>query len=355
MFSRISVIILLVVTAAALPVFGDGNREQDAWEKFALGLELIIDRQTDEAMGIMESIITDFPETGAAVKAKEYLDNYSGKLDRSGIVPFYLGNMITATWAAYSIPMILDLEDGVILGTTGILGVGAGIYSSWLMTRNRDMSLGQDLWIEFAEAASVANFQYAYNIFGKYIDDFELRGKINIGGQAVTSLVSRGLSYKYTEETTPSTGKIFTVINTYAWSQYYLWIMLSEIINSDNDNLNNALGIVIPDLAALGSYYLWDKGGWSLQRTGIVSVSGIGGLLTGIFVNMIIDEAGVNPSNAVSSSIILGSSLAGKIIGAFATGNMEPDSKAEKSLFENLSFVPIVNRAGNGFMINLSY
>jgi len=99
-------------------------------------------------------------------------------------------------------------------------------------------------------------------------------------------LASRGLTYSYVKDKYPSTGKVFTVINTYAWSQYYLWLTLSETFNSQNDNLNYSLGILIPDIAAAGSYYLWDKAGWSMQRTGIISVSGIGGLLTGIMINL---------------------------------------------------------------------
>lgn len=343
---------LLIVT---LHIFGNETNEKDSWAKFSLGLELLINEKTEEAMIVMEEIISDYPSTDAAEKAEEYIEIYTNRLDRSGIISFYLGNMVTTTWAAFSIPLILDVEDGILLGTAGIIGVGTGIYTSWLMSRNIDMSLGRDLWIEFIESASVINFQYAYSIFGKNITNLTIREKINIGGQTVTSLVSRGLTYKYITDYKPSAGRIFTVINTYAWSQYYLWIALTEIFNSDNDNLNYGLGILVPDLAAIGSYYLWNKAGWSVQRTGIISVSGLGGLLTGIFANMIIAEVGSSsPSGTLTSSIILASSLAGKIIGACATSKMQPDIKAKKSLFANINFAPLISQNGTGFMINLS-
>ncbi len=349
-------LIFILITISAPSVFGLDSKENDSWEKLTLSLELLVENKSEEAILIMNSIIIDYPETAAANKAKEYIEKITLKLDRSGIISFYLGNMITSTWAAYSIPMILDIENGIILGTTGIIGVGAGVYTSWLMSRNIDMSLGRDLWIEFIESASVTNFQYAYSIFGDNITDSSIREKINIGGQAVTSLVSRALTYNYITDKDPSAGRAFTVINAYAWSQYYLWISLSEIFNSTNENINYGLGILIPDLTALGSYYLWEKAGWSVQRTGIISVSGLGGLLTGIFANMIIAEAGnFNPSSTMTSSIILGSSLAGKIIGIYATTNMEPDSKADKSLFTNINFAPLVSQNGTGFMINLDF
>ncbi|MDA3940560.1 MAG: hypothetical protein PF693_14840 [Spirochaetia bacterium] len=250
--------------------------------------------------------------------------------------------------------MILEIENGIVLGTTGIIGVGSGIYFSWLMSSNIDMSLGRDLWIEFIEAASVTNFQLAYSIFGDYIDDPDLQWKINIGGQTLISLASRRFTYKYITDKDPSEGRVFSVINSYAWSQFYLSITMYEIFNSKNENLNNSLGILVPNLAALGTYYLWEKGGWSFQRTGIVSVSGLGGMLTGIFTNMIIAELGnFNPSNTLTSSIILGASLTGKIIGAYVTSNMEPDAKADESLFANLSFTPLINQNGTGFMMSL--
>lgn len=353
--TKIPAIILLLVLTVTFPCYGDDTIEKESWARFSLGLELLLDEKTEDAMIIMEGIILDYPSTYAAKKAEEYVEDYTGRFDRSGIISFYLGNMLTTTWAAYSIPMILDIENGILLGTTGIIGVGTGIYTSWLMSRNIDMSLGRDLWIEFIEATAVSNFQYAYSIFGKNIPDSNVREKINIGGQAVTSLASRGLTYKYITDKDPSAGRVFTVINTYAWSQYYLWVSLSEIFNSTNDNLNYSLGILVPDLAALGSYYLWNRTGWSVQRTGIISVSGLGGLLTGIFLTMIIAEAGdFSPSSAMNSSIILGSSLAGKIIGGYATSRMEPDSKADKSLFSNINFAPLVSQHGTGFMINVS-
>jgi len=84
-------------------------------------------------------------------------------------------------------------------------------------------------------------------------------------------------------------------------------------------------------------------------------VSGIGGLLIGIFANMIIAEAGnFSPPSAMTSSIILGSSLAGKVIGSYATSKMEPDSKADKSMFESIGFAPLVSPYGTGFMITLN-
>lgn len=349
-------LIPFILVIIAFPVSGDQTTEKGAWQQFSRGLELIIDNKTDQALEILEKVSTDFPGTDAAEKAAEYITRYSLRLDRSGIVTFYLGNIATTTWAASSIPLLFESDDALFLGAAGLIGVASGIYTSWLMSSDIDMSLGKDLWIEFIEAAAMANFQYSFALWGDMVPDPAVRVKMDIGGQALTSLASRGLTYLSVLDKDPPAGRIFTVINSYAWSQYYLWVSLTEIFSSENENFNNALALVIPDLAAWGSYYLWEKGGWSFQRTGIVSVSGIAGMLTGIFTDMIISEiGGFDPPSAVNSSIILGFSLAGKVVGAFATERMEPDRKADESIFANLSFSPFAGPHGTGIMVSMQY
>lgn len=334
----------------------DAPAEARAWEKYALGLELLVEDEPEEGRQVLHELVLNYPDTAAAAKAREYLAEHPPRPDRSGIVTFYLGNMLTTTWAASSVPLLLEEDSDLLMGTAGLIGVGSGIYTSWLMTRGRDMSLGQDLWIEFIEAVSVANFQYAWNAFGDVVDDEKIREKINIGGQTFTALTSRGLTYWKVLDENPSRGRIFTMINTYAWAQLYYWISMVEIIGSENETLNNSLAVVVPDLAAVGSYFLWEKVDWSLQRAGIISVSGLGGMLTGIFSTMVISEAfNFEPGQEVSNSIILGCSLAGQVLGALVTSGMEPDSAAAKEPDTLISFAPAVRPEGTGFAINISF
>ena len=336
------------------PVFADEVTEALAWEKYALSLELLLQDKTDEGRQLLQELVSAYPDTEAAAKAREYLVNHPARPERSGIVTFYLGNLLTTTWAVSSLPLILEKDSDLVMGTAGLIGVGTGIYTSWLMTRGRDMDLGQDLWIEFIESAAVTNFQYAYNAFGEAVEDDDLREKINIGGQTLTSLTSRGLTYWNVLDKKPSSGRIFTVINTYAWTQYYLWISLSEIFGSENTTLNNSLALVIPDMAAAGSYYLWEKAGWSLQRAGIISVSGVGGMLTGIFSDMIISELfKFEPTSALTNSIILSSSFIGKVLGALATSGMENDWEADREPDTLISLAPLIRPEGTGFAINV--
>ena len=129
LLTKLLIIVLLAILTIPPSVSGDEISETESWTKLSLGLELLLDDKTDEAIIVLEGVVSEYPSSDAAKKAEEYIEVYTGYLDRSGIVSFYLGNMITATWAAYSIPMILDIEDGIFLGTTGIIGVGTGIYT----------------------------------------------------------------------------------------------------------------------------------------------------------------------------------------------------------------------------------
>ncbi len=84
---------------------------------------------------IIEEVVAKYPDTSTVKEQKEYIDEYSSILDRSGIVGFYLGTMLTTTtWEAYSIPLILmDTEYGIVYITTGTLGIASGINTSWLL------------------------------------------------------------------------------------------------------------------------------------------------------------------------------------------------------------------------------
>ena len=359
-FSPICVLITLLAffscPIGASPISADEEAHARAWEKYALGLELIVQGKTEEGRRMLEEVVYNYPNTKAAAKAQKYLEEHSTRFDRSGIVSFYLGNMLTTTWAASSLPLLLENDSELMIGTAGLLGVGSGIYTSWLMTRGRDMSLGQDLWIEFIEAASVINFQYAWNALGDVVQNDKIGGKINIGGQTLTSLTSRGMTYWNILGKSPSSGRVFTVINAYAWSQFYYWIAMYEIIGSKNTTLNNSLAVVIPDLIAVSSYYLWEKVDWSLQRAGIISVSGVGGMLTGIFSNMVISELfNFEPGSELTNSLILGCSFAGQVLGVMATSGMEKDSRADPEPNTLVSLIPMVKPEGPGVFINISF
>ena len=349
MVKRLTVILLILVFAfsAQTMVFARG---EPAWEIYSEGLELLLDGKKEAARETFENLVQKYPDTEAAAKARDMIAKINSERDHSGIIPFYLGNMLTATYSISSIPLILDTENGIVLGSTGIAGVGAGLYTAWLMSKGRDLTLGHDIWIEFIESASLTNFQLLYNIFSDSITDDEVRGKVNIGGMALTAMGSRTAAYFSVIDSLPSPGRAFTVANAYAWAQYYTWTTMGLILESRNENLNNLMAVIFPDAAAAGAYFLWENLDWSLQRAGLISVSGVGGSLLGIFLNMIITEAfDSSLSDRLKASIVMGFALAGKGAGIYFTRNMDSESIKPGTNKTELYFQPVIGPSSAGF------
>lgn len=350
---KMTAFLLFLIIFSQTLVFAQSDTK---WEIYSRGLELLLDGNKEAAIGIFQNLIERYPNTAAAEKAREKIREIESEVDHTGIIPFYLGNMLTTTFALTSIPVILDTENGIILGSTGIAGVGAGFYTAWLMSSERDLTLGHEIWIEFIESASLTNFQLMYNIFSDSIPNAVTAEKINMGGMALTALGSRTLTYFSVIDSLPSSGKAFTVANAYAWAQYYTWTTMGLILESQNEEMNNLMALLIPDAAAVGTYFLWDNLDWSLERVGLISVGGAGGGFLGIFLNMIIIESfNSELSDRVKASIVMGFSLAGKFAGIYFTRNMKSESLKKGYNKAELFFQPTITPEAAGFSAMILY
>ncbi len=350
---KLTVVILFLIICSQTLLFA---QYETPWEIYSRGLELLLDGNKEAAKEIFQNISENYPDTEAAAKALEKIREMEKEVDHSGIIPFYLGTMLTTTFALTTIPIILDTENGILLGSTGILGVGSGFYTAWLLSKEKDLTLGHDIWIEFIEAASLTNFQLFYNVFSGQIANDDTAEKINMGGMALTALGSRAFTYFSIIDSHPSGGRAFSVANAYAWAQYYTWTTMGLVIESKNDDLNNLMAALIPDAAAVGMYFLWENLDWSLQRTGLITVSGAGGGLLGIFLNMIIVESfNSELSDRLKSSVVMAFSLAGKGAGIYFTRNMKSDSHIRGYNKAELFFQPSFSQGAAGFSALIRY
>ncbi len=348
-----TVFLLFLIICSQTTAFAQNDTQ---WEIYSRGLELLLDGNKEAAIEVFQNLTERYPNTEAAEKAGEKIREIESEVDHTGIIPFYLGNMLTTTFALTSIPVILDTENGIILGSTGIAGVGAGFYTAWLMSSGRDLTLGHEIWIEFIESASLTNFQLMYTIFSDSIPNSDTAEKINMGGMALTALGSRTLTYFSVIDTLPSSGRAFTVANAYAWAQYYTWTTMGLILESHNEDMNNLMAVLIPDAAAVGTYFLWENLDWSLERVGLISVSGAGGSLLGIFLNMIIIESfNSELSDRVKASIVMGFSLAGKGAGIYFTRNMKSESLKKGYKKTELFLQPTITPEAAGFTAMILY
>ncbi len=328
------------------------DREAEAADIYISALEMLLDSRTEQAVVLFRKLITEYPESSLRAGAEEYLIDLESSTDHSGIVSFYLGNILTAELFSVGTPMLFDITEPVILGGTGILGIGAGIWTAWLMSNGRDMSFGQDLWIEFIEILSMANFQFTYFLYSDLLEE-PAATKTMIGGQIAVSLLSRAGTYFYIRDKEITTGRVSTVIHSYIWSHYYYWITMLGLVKSEDLKLNMTLAAVLPDAAAAGTFFLWDSLGWSFARSGLVSLGGLGGALMGGFANLII--GGITeelPEEMVALTMIV-CTLAGHISAGFLTSGLEADFEASAVKSGDLMVFP--EFSSGRFGVNFRY
>ena len=337
---------LLPCVLAILSVAHGSAFADEATELYVAALESLVDGDETEAVRALQELVEGYPESPYVDRALELLSQYAGKLDHSGIVSFYLGNLASAVAIAELVPAILDVNDPIVAGGAGIVGLGGGLWSAWLMTRDNNMTWGQDLWIEFSEAAAITNLQFFFGLIDldSLLPDYA--NKISLASQVVTVAASRAAAYFLVRNALPSEAKAGFVVQAYLWGHYYLWMTLLGIVQSEYGQINSLLGMLVPDLIAVGSYFLWDELDWSFARTGLVSVSGLGGVLLGGFVNLILSGLVNIEAPEVAAGILMGTALAGTAIGTYITSGMEPESEER---YKTLGFYVAPQAATGGF------
>ena len=93
---------------------------------------------------------------------------------------------------------------------------------------------------------------------------------------------------------------------------------------------------MIPDLASVGAFFLWDALNWSFERISLVTVSGLGGGLLGFFGNMILDAFWEIEEPAYAKRLwgmIMSFALLGQGVGVWLTRDMPAEPTQPQSTF----------------------
>jgi len=303
------------------------------------GLESIIQENTPQAKESFNELVEQYPSSEYHFKANDFLYKLNNKVDNLGIVPFYLGNLATLSYSSLKLLDIFDIEqDSLSIGLSGLSGVGLGISSSYLLSKDHPISSELYLRIITNQTVSMGNFLYLQGILYNYdlFSNYDTEEKFLLSSQLVTLNSSLFLSYFGLRNKELQKGKGFFGLQSYAWANYYYWLgtILFDAQNSTNKLL---LGMALSDIAYFSSFPIWNKIEWSSTRSGLVSVGGLGGALIGFFANLIIDE--IVPLNEKTvASVVMGSSLAGKILTTYLTRNL--DSKTSKQVADSNMIIP---------------
>ncbi|MGD6731476.1 MAG: hypothetical protein ACPKMZ_10445 [Pleomorphochaeta sp.] len=317
------------------------------------GLESLIDEDRAQAENSFNQLVLEFPNSEYNSKANNFLFDLNNKIDNSGIVPFYLGNLSTISYTTIKLLNLLEIEQNSLsLGLAGLTGVGLGISTSYLLSQDMPISFNLYSNILTNQIISIGNFYYLkaltyeYNLF----DDENLEEKVLLSAELATINGSLFLSYYNLKDKNIPKGKAFFGLQSYAWANYYYWLSTLYFNNLDSTN-TLLLAMGISDAAYFGSLPLWDKLQWSSTRSGLVSVGGIGGALIGLFTNMILEDF-VTIEQKTFASIIIGSSLAGQALTTYLTRNIDYKEKSKTAFTNIITPYPIIkanSEIGIGF------
>lgn len=358
-FFIILVLFFLISPVLSAEESGPGGE----YKLYTKALEELLAENIPDALEHFQQLLAEYPDTELREKAEMYINLYGNKRDRSGGIAFYTGWLLTGIFVAEGIPLLFEINNVLILSGTGILGIGAGLGAAWFQARDRNMSIGQDNWIEIIQLGAMFNvIMLLTTIEDLFFDTSEDEAlaqiwlKIDIGLEMATAVASRLLTYNYVKDRLPSPGRVGFVTNAYAWAHAYYWATIMGIFESANIPVNHLLGMVIPDALAVGAALYWDKLNWSFTRSGIITVGGLGGLLIGVFLNMAITELQPEfPSQAVVG-IEMACALGGKALTVYLTRNMDAEVRQDDLLkTSNLAIVPVVSADGIGFRGQFSF
>lgn len=318
MKNKFFIIILLFIAVSSLSARDDTSLYID-------GLESIIQKDTPKAQLSFNELVIQHPNSEYYYKANNFLDNLNNKVDNLGIVPFYLGNLATLSYSSFRILDLFDVEqDSLTAGLSGLTGVGLGIGSSYLLSKDNPISDELYWRIITNQTIAMGNFIYlellSYN-FDLFGSDYETEEKVLLSSQLLTLNSSLFLTYFGLRNKELEKGKGFFGLQSYLWANFYYWAG-TILFESENTTNNLLLGMTLTDIAYFSSLKVWDKIEWSSTRSGLVSVGGLGGALIGFFTNMIIDDF-VSLDEKVITSIVMGTSLAGKILTTYLTRNID--------------------------------
>jgi hypothetical protein len=372
--NHICKVFFLSAALLLLPAFHAASQEsvpQDSdWQMYARALELLLDANGKEAVPVLKDLLKRFPDSPLRPKVEALLSKYANQLDRSGIVLFYLTNMGTAVGLAEAIPNFLNVQDAWITGATGLAGIGAGITASYFLADRIDMSFGQELWIDLAQAVLSVDYAFLFDIFWpvpaydttKYPPESVLLRNRNYAlGLAVTALAARAGMFAFVAGSGPlQPGKPTFILSNYAIATAYTAITLFGILQRTGtaDSLLNDIVIsAVPTSVALASYFLWDALPWRIDRTGFVDLGVLGGGLAGAFINIILSGFITTVNPGLDAAIILGGAVLGHGVGILLTQGIPTEGSPTTSQNPmKLSVLPTVGpKYSMGVRISLSY
>jgi hypothetical protein len=314
------------------------------------GLELIVQGSITDAMVLMRELVDTYPQSRYAARASALLAKYGNQRDRGGIVLFYITNLLTTVSFAEALPSFLGSNDSLVLGLSGLAGVGIGVGGSYLLSRDRDLSFGQELWLDTAQILGTINYTLVFDLLAPPGDPGWSR--FNGLGAALVATAARAGVFALVGESALPSGKPAFILLNYLLGYLYTVAFLDGVLKSTDRVLNDVSTFAFPTAVAAASYFIWDTARWPDYRTGLTVLGALGGALTGVFTDLVVSRLVPSIDSRNLFVIPIVTAIGGQVVTALLTDRIPPE---EKRLVP-LSFRPAVDASGAiGVEIRWSY
>lgn len=335
---------------AVRPALAQSAVPPDA-ELYVHGLELIVQGSIPDAVAALRQLVDFYPGSPYAPRAEALLERYGSQVDRSGIVPFYILNLLTMVSVAEALPSFLGTSDTLVLGLSGLAATGAGIGISYLLSRDRDLSFGQELWMEDAQLVVTMNYSILFDLVAPPGDPNWARFKGL--GAAVTAVAARVGAFAFvgTGGALPSGQPAFIMVN-YALAWLYTSALLTFVVQSPDRVFNNLVTLGVPTSAAVGSFFLWNVLRWPDYRTGLTALGALGGALTGVFADLVVLRVAPTVDARTLFAVAIGTAVAGQVLTAVLTQGIADELPRSKPVAVRPT---IDSRGALGVQVSLSY
>jgi len=370
---------LLAVLLLAL-IFAPGLAAQAAGEPgpapssggdavlYAAVAEALLARDYAAATSALEALSRDWPSSPYLVKAEALVQRYGKKRDNSGLVTFYMGGLASGLGASALIPTSLgaNLSDPAALGALYLAGAGSGMLASWLMSRDGDFTLAQDLWIESIEGLSLLNWTSLYSAWvpdtspAAYDPSYvpaviPTRDRVMAAGSLGFMVGSRALVWSLVRDQKPWLGRVVMATQASAWAAFYSGMIQGEILQISDQRIVTTVNMAASDLSYIGGALLWNDLGWGAFRSGLVTVGGISGVLVAVSLNMIADGLAPGLDNRLKSGFNIAGALAGQALAVWFTRSFENEVQPPPGLRFGLAPAFQAGRPALALNLGLSY
>jgi hypothetical protein len=260
-------------------------------------------------------------------------------------VLFYISNLVTTVSLAGAIPSFLGSNDPLVLGLSGLAGVGVSIGGSYLLSRDRDLSFGQELWLETAQLVGTVDFSVLFDLLAPPGDPAWSRFT-GVGAALAATAARIGVFTAVGGGVLPSGKPAFIMLN-YALAYLYTTAFLNGVLKSNDRVVNDASTFAVPTAVAAASWFLWDIARWPDYRTGLTVLGALGGGLTGVFADLVVSRLvpGIDSRNLFGIAIAM--AIAGQVLTAVLTDGVPQEEPRRRSL----RFMPTVDRKGSSGLV----